>query len=416
MPPTEREQRLKERLEATDKLNNPGNLHLKYAQWREDVGDLADARKFYQFAMKENPKSLEAKLGLARMDQLAGLDAEAEAEFQEALKSRPDDPLALNALGQFYASQKQWGRALPLLEKAAEAAPTETTFRYHYAIALAQSGDMSAAFPHFRQVLGEAEAHYNIGYLLYEQGQTAMAKARIEKALSIKPELQQAQDLLAEIQGGTQGRELAQAPRPFLSARPNPIRQASAAQIAPARSHVRLAHASSPAPVMSPVRKPVETAAPVPLSRPAPLPAYQPAPVPAAPTYQATPVPTAPTYQATPVPTAQNAIEPPVVSDVPATPPAAEIKSSEPPEAAALPTPKTEPPAFHAAPQQGWKASKPTEEPGDDFLSPEQSQFQSAEATSAAPATSAAGPVLTPPITPAQREQWENQMKLSTPE
>ena len=71
--------------------------------------------------LKENPKSLEAKLGLARLDQLAGLTAEAEAGFQKALKSRPDDPLALNALGQFYASQKNWNKALPLLEKAAEA-------------------------------------------------------------------------------------------------------------------------------------------------------------------------------------------------------------------------------------------------------------------------------------------------------
>ena len=91
------------------------------------------------------------------------------------------------------------------------------TFRYHYAIALAQSGDMYAAFPQFRQVLGEAEAHYNIGYLLYEQGQTAMAKARFEKALSINPQLQQAKELLAEIDGKTQAAQLAQAPRTSLA-------------------------------------------------------------------------------------------------------------------------------------------------------------------------------------------------------
>ena len=41
------------------------------------------------------------------------------------MKSRPGDPQATNALGQFYASQKQWSKAVPLLEEAADAAPAE---------------------------------------------------------------------------------------------------------------------------------------------------------------------------------------------------------------------------------------------------------------------------------------------------
>ncbi len=285
---------------------------------------------------------------------------------------------------------------MPLLEQAAEAEPNEPTFRYHYAIGLAQSGDMAAAFPQFRHVLGEAEAHYNIGYLLYEQGQTEMAKARFEKALAINPQLQQAQNLLAEIDGklrGPRSTGLAQAPRPFPPREASPLRPVATVSGDRGTSHIRLAHSEKPAPwaAIKPSAQPT-----------AQVPAYRNlihAEVAEAPQPVTSPVsrPAAAPIKFSATPPEMSPVDPPTeaIPDAPATEPV--IAPAEP---AAVP----------AAPQQGWKASQPAKEPDGGFFEPEASEAQ------APPATTPTGSVLTPPITPAQREQWENQMKMSAPQ
>jgi len=224
-PLTELEKQRQEREEAIEKLEDPANLQIKYAQWREHLGDLTDARKSYQSALRQNPKSLEAKLGLARLDQLSGRTHEAEQGFQDALNWRPGNPLALNALGQFYASQKKWQKALPLLEQAADAAPHQLRFRHHLALALAASGDTQAAFHEFREAVGEAEAHYNIAFLLHEKGHEKLARKRLEQAIALNPNLKQAQALLNEMDEKSSGKQVAKAPEPEGPPRAKPVEQ-----------------------------------------------------------------------------------------------------------------------------------------------------------------------------------------------
>lgn len=354
-PLTEREKLRREQIQATDRLKDPANLHVKYAQWRENLGDLTDARKSYQFALKENPKSLEAKLGLARLDQLGGRTAEAEEGFQNALKSRPGDPQAQNALGQFYASQKQWNKALPLLEEAADAAPTELTYRHHLAVALAQSGDIQGAFHQFKQVSGEAEAHYNIGYLLVEKGHKDMARQRFQQALAMNPQLTQAQMMLDEIDGKTKEPQVAEAPSPPVALPRNPIQQ-TAAQALPLRPNVSL-----PSPTGMPTSPSGATTSP---SSPV---AWR---APAAPMRQTT---AAAPVQAAPVKTSQPA---------PVAPPA--------------------PPTWRK-----HQEVKEAPQESQTYLPPRQAKPQPAMDT---PPTK---PVTTPPITPAQREQWENQLRAA---
>ncbi len=254
-PLSEQEQQSQQREEASSRLQDPANLHLKYAQWRENVGDLADARQSYQFALKENPKSMDAKLGLARLDQASGRTEEAEREFQAVLSSHPGNPQAKNALGQFYASQKQWGKAVPLLAEAADEAPAESIYRYHLAVAMAQSGDVDGAFPHFRLALGEAEAHYNIGYLLYERGYQDLAKQRFLKALELNPKLAQAQAMLDEMAHPAKDAVLAETAKPSMRESATPAIQQTAAQVPP-RTAVQTADFQAPATAWPGVKSP----------------------------------------------------------------------------------------------------------------------------------------------------------------
>jgi len=192
---------------APKKLKNPGRLNLAYGRWQEQIGQLSEARKSYDLALKDDPKSADAVLGLARLDLLAGRVREAEAGFQRAARMAPNDAEVLHSLGQYYASQERWSEAVRWLDGALNIARVDssgaetTTIEYHLALAKARSGDVAGAFPHFANSIGEAEGHYNIGYILLEKGQKGAAEHHLELALRDRPDLHEAQALLDEMHG-----------------------------------------------------------------------------------------------------------------------------------------------------------------------------------------------------------------------
>lgn len=185
--------------ELAPDLRDTTELSLAYARWMEDVGNLMEARRHYSEVADSKPKNIEAALGLARIDQLTGRTHEAEQGFQRALRLAPESPQALHALGQFYASQRRWPEAVEQLNRAMLAAPTERTYRYDLAVAMAHTGDIEGALPHFVRTVGVAEAHYNVGLILKEQGRLAESHEHLLLAVTKKPELHQAQYWLDEV-------------------------------------------------------------------------------------------------------------------------------------------------------------------------------------------------------------------------
>ena len=185
--------------DARRNLKNPGETHLAHAQWREESGDLVGARNSYELVLGVDPDSVSAIIGLARLDQLADRPAEAEQGFLKAQQMKPNDPHVLDSIGQFYASQERWDEAITSLRKAMLAAPNESKSRYDLAVALARSGRIEEARPHFAKTIGDAESHYNIGYILYEQGRLAAAQKELYQAVLKKPELEEAQAMLDDV-------------------------------------------------------------------------------------------------------------------------------------------------------------------------------------------------------------------------
>ncbi|MDA1017235.1 MAG: tetratricopeptide repeat protein, partial [Planctomycetota bacterium] len=185
--------------QARQELKKPTQLDLTYAQMAESNGHGENARSFYERVLSDDPKSVDAILGLARIDQLAGRNSAAEQGYQQALKLDGSNPKVLDAAGQYYVDRKQWVRAIQYLNSATLAAPTETTYRYHLAVALARTGQLDEARPHFVRTVGDAEADYNIGYILYEQEEYAQAKAYFLKAVAKDPTLPEPNEMLEEL-------------------------------------------------------------------------------------------------------------------------------------------------------------------------------------------------------------------------
>jgi tetratricopeptide (TPR) repeat protein len=184
---------------AERNLKDPASLHLAYGKFQEQVGQPVEARKSYDAALRDDPQSTDAILGLARLDQLAGNAKDAETGFQKALRLKPGDAKCLASLGQFYVSQKRWPEAFQSLNAAIAAAPKDTFYRHELAVAKTVSGDLNTGLALFTQLVGPEKAHYNVAYLLRQEGKTEAAVQECRVALRINPKFEPAKAMLAQI-------------------------------------------------------------------------------------------------------------------------------------------------------------------------------------------------------------------------
>lgn len=181
-----------------NELRHPETLHLAYGRWQEQQKQLPQARESYTLALRHDPKSVEALLGLSRLDRLAGRNAEAEQHLKKAEHLRPSDPLVAAGWAEYYSAQGRWPEAVAKYRQAIAGAPTETLYRHQLAVTLAKSGDLPQSLAEFTAIVGEAEAHYNVGFLLQQQGKLVEAEEQFQRALALKPDLIPAATMLAK--------------------------------------------------------------------------------------------------------------------------------------------------------------------------------------------------------------------------
>ena len=189
---------------TSNKLTNPTKIHLAYAAWHEQAGDFSEARESYLKVLEKSPRDADALLGVARIDRAFGRSEEADLQLKKALKLLPKEPKVFVAIGQAHAEKHEWKQALENMQIAHKLSPYETIYEYHLAVVEANAGEISLAMEHFTRSVGKAEAHYNVGHILNEQGSSAEAEAHLVKALKLKPDLKQAQVTLTAIRSGNE--------------------------------------------------------------------------------------------------------------------------------------------------------------------------------------------------------------------
>ena len=184
---------------ANDKLNNPVKVHLAYAYWNEQDQNLLEARGAYDKVLEKSPKNIDAMLGLARLDMQINRPADAEARLLKAQKLAPKNPQVAAALGQYHAARQDWPRAIEQMQAARTLSPYDPSYPFQLGVVQAKSGDVTAALGSFTEAVGPAEAHYNLAVILNEQNRTSDAEYHLQQALAKKPDLPQAQKLLASL-------------------------------------------------------------------------------------------------------------------------------------------------------------------------------------------------------------------------
>jgi tetratricopeptide (TPR) repeat protein len=190
---------LSDQEKAERNLKDPAALHLAYGKFQEQTGQPVEARKSYDAALRDDPQSTDAILGLARLDQLADKPKDAEAGFQKALRIKPGDGKCLASLGQFYVSQKRWPEAFESLNAAIAASPKDTFYKHQLAVAKTASGDIESGLALFSQLVGPEKAHYNVAFLLKQQGKTQAAVQECQVALRFNSNFEPAKVMLTQI-------------------------------------------------------------------------------------------------------------------------------------------------------------------------------------------------------------------------
>jgi len=121
--------------------------------WME-LGKNNKAIETYERVIKDEPNNVVALNNLAW---LYGLDGNPRALVlaESALKAAPDDPGVQDTCGWLYVQQGQIETGRHLLEKALQQLPETPEVRYHYAVALYQSGERDTAIGMLKDLLVE---------------------------------------------------------------------------------------------------------------------------------------------------------------------------------------------------------------------------------------------------------------------
>ena len=235
---------------------NPEKTLLAWARYQEDIGEYAEARRKYREIQIAYPDNLEAHLGMARIEMLTGRSKQSEQILNDLVKDHPESTAVRISIGQMYAQQEKWDEAIRAFEDACEIDPENQDCRYELGVAFARVGNYDQALSHLSFSVGEPAAHYNIGYILHEQGRDTDAAEWFQNALSLHPDHQTADKskaMLAKLNPEQAGRGVVTTPMVARKLQPNAARATQ--PVASTASQNRRSTAPEDLPIISGNRK-----------------------------------------------------------------------------------------------------------------------------------------------------------------
>ncbi len=171
------------------------------ARQLEQEGKLAEARKIYEQLIVQYPHRYEPYHRLGVVADREKRYREAVALYTQAIALQPD-PEIFNDLGFSYYLQGQLDKAESALLKAVSMKPANPRFRNNLGMVYGFQGRYEEALEQFRRGGSEADACYNMAFILATQDDLEGAKRYLMLALAADPTHKKAQDALASLEGG----------------------------------------------------------------------------------------------------------------------------------------------------------------------------------------------------------------------
>ena len=164
---------------------------------------LSQARKLYDQALKSDPKCLDAYKGLAQLEQARGNYEGALDYYHKALAINPKGASLWYELGVCQARHANWPAAVESLQQASNLEPSNRTYVKNLGFSFAKNGRYDDSLACFMRIMDEGQARYNLARLLHYEKQDDLSRIQIQMALQANPKLAAAQNLLAQMNGGS---------------------------------------------------------------------------------------------------------------------------------------------------------------------------------------------------------------------
>jgi Flp pilus assembly protein TadD len=166
---------------------------------------LEQARKAYQQAIATDPNYLPAHVALAKLYLDQGDQERCFATYQKVLKAHPKEASLWFGLGMCYSRLKRWDEAVTNLRKAHELDPENRPYADTLGYCLARAGRYEESLACFREMVGEAQAQYNLARMLHHINRDDLSRQHLALALRAEPQLAPARELLAQLNGVAPG-------------------------------------------------------------------------------------------------------------------------------------------------------------------------------------------------------------------
>lgn len=192
---------------AMDEKTTPGSKE----------GLLDSARKGYQKALKQDPKSKAALQGMAQFYARVGEREKAVEHYKKCLTLHPDAGVA-HEVAVAHGRWKDWPGAVAWCEYALKLDPENREVKKSMGFFQARAGRWDDAFATLTQIMPEAQVRHNLAGMLDHMGQGEASKVQLQMALKADPNYAPSVGFLTEL--GT-------------PQQPNPVQAAGATQPAP---------------------------------------------------------------------------------------------------------------------------------------------------------------------------------------
>lgn len=179
--------------------NAGADLNYHAARVYESRNKPHEAAALYEKSLHMDPNHVRTLIAYARLLDREGSFARAETLYRHAIEVQPGNPVAVNDLGMMYARQGMFQPAIESIGRAIEQQPTNQRYRNNIAIVLLDAGRIDEAFSHLATVHGEANAHYNLAFLLSQRQMQAEAIQHLDRALVLSPQHDAARQLAQQL-------------------------------------------------------------------------------------------------------------------------------------------------------------------------------------------------------------------------
>jgi tetratricopeptide (TPR) repeat protein len=177
-----------------------------------------EARRAYAKALEVDPNCLAAYRSLGRLYQARGDYDRAVETYRGGLRRLPKADALWFDFGLCQARHRQLQPAIDSMRRAWDLNHQDPGYAKALGFCLCRAGRYDEGFDCLKQVMSEAQAHYDVARVQHAAGDDPGCRVHLQAALALRPDLSLAREMLAQLDGPAPSAPATPAPQPAVQA------------------------------------------------------------------------------------------------------------------------------------------------------------------------------------------------------